>query len=100
MINVFRFHLSIALSKVKQLSWHNRGRKDDGRTKSLLLQDSSKMEGATETTSLTDLRIPSINSDENDESSRNKIITSASMGDINEVDSGMPLIIQSTQYNR
>jgi len=71
---------------VKQLSWHNRGRKDDGRTKSLLLQDSPKMDGA-ETTSLTDLRIPSGGSNGNDDS-RSKIMTSASMGDINEVDSG------------
>lgn len=82
------FHL--ALSKVKQLSWHNR-RKDDGRTKSLLIQDSGtnhKME-STETTSLTDLRLGSVESEsdafvDND----NKISTSASMGDINEADSG------------
>jgi len=44
------------------------------------------MDGA-ETTSLTDLRIPSGGSNGNDDS-RSKIMTSASMGDINEVDSG------------
>jgi len=82
-------NIRLALSKVNQLTWHNR-RKDDGRTKSLLLQDSSsssKMEaGGAETTSLTDLRIGSNHSNEG-ENNQNKIMTSASMGDINEVES-------------
>lgn len=89
---------------MNQLTWHNRRSKDDGRTKSLLLQsstDASKMEHSGETTSLTDLRLApnnnalSVEGDGVGRGGNNKMMISASMGDINEVDSGLNVFFLS-----
>ena len=76
----------LALSKAKQLSWHNFSRKDD-RTKSLVFADRKErgsMMDKAETTSLMDLRMESTLEVEKLPSN----VISASTGDIHETESG------------
>lgn len=83
----------LALSNTKQLTWHNKRRKDDNRTKSLIITTESKFSHKPEASSLMDLRMgSSLEAEDVERGNANEksgqLISSASMGDINEADIG------------
>ncbi|XP_057296580.1 IQ motif and SEC7 domain-containing protein 3-like isoform X2 [Hydractinia symbiolongicarpus] len=81
--------IRITLSNTKQLTWHNKRRKDDNRTKSLIITTESKLTHKPEASSLLDLRMgSSLEAEDVERGNANEnsgqLISSASMGDINE----------------